>query len=59
MAMYFYLLFNECLVQDGGQKSGRNVTKRDEIAPRNLDVTPPPRAWSSEGGIRRNFYSGR
>jgi hypothetical protein len=27
MAMYFYFLFNECLVQDGGQKSGRNVTK--------------------------------
>jgi len=31
MAMYFYFLFNECLVQDGGQKSGRNVTKHDEI----------------------------
>jgi hypothetical protein len=31
MVMYFHFLFNECLVQDGGQKSGRNVTKRDEI----------------------------
>ena len=31
MAMYFIYIFNECLVQDRRQKSGRNVTQRDEI----------------------------
>jgi hypothetical protein len=31
MAMYFHFSFNQCLVQDRGQKSGRNMTKRDEI----------------------------